>query len=100
MTKVNKKHVGSSFDDFLEQEELLAEINALAVKRVLAFKLQKEMERKRISKKEMAEKMHTSRSALDRFLDPGNISVTLGTMEKAARAVGQHLQIKLVKKAA
>lgn len=92
----NKKHIGSSFDDFLEQENLLAEANAVAIKRVLAFKLQEAMDKKGLTKSEMAKKMHTSRSALSRFLDPENISITLATMEKAAIAIGKRLEIKLV----
>jgi antitoxin HicB len=96
MKKVNKKHIGSSFDDFLEQENLLAEANAVAIKRVLAFKLQEAMDKKGLTKSEMAKKMHTSRSALSRFLDPENISITLATMEKAAMAIGKRLEIKLV----
>jgi antitoxin HicB len=94
--KLNKKHVGSSFDNFLEQDDLLAEANAVAIKRVLAFKLRQAMEKNGFSKAEMAKRMHTSRSALDRFLDPENISITLATMEKAAIAMGKRLEIKLV----
>lgn len=90
-----KAHVGSSFDEFMESEELATEINAIAVKRVLAFKLKEAMEKKGLNKSQMAEKMHTSRSALERFLDPNNISITLATMEKAARAIGKRLEIKL-----
>ncbi len=56
MKKLNKKHIGSSFDDFLEQENLLAEANAVAIKRVLAFKLQEAMDKKGLSKSEMAKK--------------------------------------------
>ena len=97
MKGINKKHIGSSFDDFLEQENLLAEANAAAIKRVLAFKLQEAMDKKGLTKSEMAKKMHTSRSALSRFLDPENISITLATMEKAALAMGKRLEVKLVK---
>lgn len=93
---MKKKHVGSSFDEFLEEEELLAEANAIAVKRVIAFKLQQAMDKKGVTKSEMAKRMHTSRSALLRFLDPENISVTLMTMERAARAIGKRLEVKLV----
>ncbi len=93
--KFNKKHVGSSFDEFLESEELLSEANAVAVKRVLAWKLKETMDKNELTKSEMAERMHTSRSALSRFLDPENISITLVTMEKAARAIGKRLEITL-----
>lgn len=97
MKGINKKHIGSSFDDFLEQENLLAEANAVAIKRVLAFKLQEAMDKNGLTKSEMAKRMHTSRSALSRFLDPDNISITLATMEKAALAMGKRLEVKLVK---
>lgn len=94
--KQKNKHIGSSFDDFLESEELLAEANAIAVKRVLAFKLEEIMKKRGLSKTEMADKMHTSRAALSRFLDPNNVSITLATMEKAARAIGKRLELKLI----
>jgi antitoxin HicB len=97
MKGINKKHIGSSFDDFLEQENLLIESNAIALKRVLAFQLQEAMNKSGLTKSEMAKKMHTSRSALSRFLDPENISITLTTMEKAATAIGKRLEIKLVR---
>lgn len=93
--KFKKKHLGSSFDEFLESEELLTEANAVAVKRVLAWKLQEAMEKNGLTKSEMADRMHTSRSALSRFLDPENISITLATMEKAAKAIGKKLEITL-----
>jgi len=95
--KLNKKHIGSGFDEFLEQENLLAEASAIAVKRVLAFKLQEAMDKKGLTKAEMAKRMRTSRAALGRFLDPENISITLATMEKAAVAIGKKLEIRLVK---
>lgn len=95
--KINKNHIGSSFDEFLEQENVLAEVNAVAIKRVLAYKLQEAMDKKGLTKSEMAKRMHTSRAALDRFLDPENISITLATMEKAAIAMGKKLEIKLVR---
>jgi hypothetical protein len=93
--KINKNHIGSSFDEFLESEGILAETNAIAVKRVLAFKLEEAMKKQGITKTTMADRMHTSRAALSRFLDPENISITLATMEKAARAIGKKIEIKL-----
>lgn len=96
-TPKRKLDIGSSFDDFLAQEDLLAEANAVAIKRVLAFKLQQEMDKKGITKSEMAKRMHISRAALSRFLDPENISITLATMEKAAIAMGKKLEVKLVR---
>ena len=92
---MTNKHIGSSFDEFLEEEGLFAEAEAAAVKRVIAFQVEELMKKEHISKKAMAEKMHTSRSALDRLLDPANVSVTLQTLERAAQALGKRLKIEL-----
>ena len=73
----NNQHVGSSFDDFLQEEGLLAEAEATAVKRVLAHQIEKEMAARNLTKRALAGKMQTSRSSLDRLLDPKNASVTL-----------------------
>ncbi|MEE9517352.1 MAG: XRE family transcriptional regulator [Candidatus Adiutricales bacterium] len=93
---MKKKNVGSNFDDFLEEEGIFEEVQETALKRVLAFQVQKAMEEKNLSKTEMAKKMNTSRSALDRLLNPDNDSVTLQTMKKAAHAVGRRLTFRLV----
>ncbi len=92
---MNKKHVGSSFDEFLAEEDLLSEAEATAVKRVIAYQLTQFMEDNELSKTAMARRMQTSRSALDRLLDPANPSVTLQTMDRAARALGKKLRIEL-----
>lgn len=84
-------HIGSSFDDFLKEEGILAETTSVALKRVLAWKVAQAMEKKGLSKSEMARAMGTSRAALDRFLDPENTSVTLNTMERAAMIVETNL---------
>lgn len=88
------KHIGSSFDDFLEEEGILAETEAVAIKRVIAYQLAQLMERQHISKTAMARQMKTSRSALDRLLDPQNTSITLQTLERAAHAIGKRLRIE------
>jgi predicted XRE-type DNA-binding protein len=93
---MKNKHVGSSFDDFLDEEGLLAETEAVALKRVLAFQIQKNMEAKKVTKSKMANLMKTSRSSLDRLLDPENSSVTLLTLEKAALTLGKRLKVELV----
>ncbi len=95
MRKANR-HVGSSLDDFLRDEGLLEEARAVAIKEAIAFQVQKAMETGNISKVEMARRMKTSRAALDRFLAPGNASVTLQTLSRAARAIGRDLRIELV----
>lgn len=88
-------HVGSKFDDFLEEEGLRADAEAVAIKRVIAYQIEKEMTRANLSKSAMAERMRTSRAALDRLLDPANVSVTLQTLERAALALGKNLKVKL-----
>ncbi len=93
-----KRHspLGSSFDSFLHDEGLYEESTLAATKRVLAMQIIEEMERQNISKTKMAEQMHTSRSALDRLLDPECRSVTLQTLDKAARSLGRRLKVTLV----
>lgn len=88
------KHVGSSFDDFLHEEGLLAEAEATAIKRIIAHQIEKEMAERHISKSALARMMQTSRSSLDRLLDPENPSVTLLTLESAALALGKKLKVK------
>jgi antitoxin HicB len=90
------QHIGSDFDSFLEEEGLLAETEAVALKRVLAYQIEKNMKTKQVTKSKMASLMNTSRSALDRLLDPENSSVTLLTMERAALSLGKRLKVELV----
>ena len=90
-----KKNVGSSFDKFLEEEEILEEASAVAVKRLIAFQLAEKMSEKNLNKSELARRMKTSRSALDRLLDPDNASVTLQTLQSAVRALGGRLNVEL-----
>jgi len=96
MIKKNK-HIGSNFDDFLQNEGILEKSQATAVKRVIAYQIKMAMQKRKISKKEMTERMHMkSRMQLDRLLDPENKSVTLLTLEKAANALGKTLKVQLV----
>jgi len=88
-------HIGSSFDDFLREEGLLAEAEATAVKRVIAHQIEKEMAERNLSKSALASIMQTSRSSLDRLLDPENASVTLLTLESVALALGKKLKVQL-----
>jgi antitoxin HicB len=92
---MNEKHIGSDFDDFLTEEMLLEEVEAIAVKRVLAYQISELMKAQNLSKSEMARRMNTSRAALERLLDPENRSVTLHTMDKAARSLGKRLRLTL-----
>lgn len=92
---MKKKNIGSNFDDFLEEEGIFGEVQETAIKRVLAYQLQEEMKKNNLSKAAMAKKMKTSRSSLDRLLDPDNGSSTLRTMGKAAHVVGRKLVFQL-----
>ena len=91
-----KKNIGSSLDDFLHEEGIYEEANNVAIKRVLAYQLQQLMEKENLTKAEFAERMETSRSSLDRLLDPDNESVTLETLKKAAGVFNQKIEIRLV----
>lgn len=93
---IDKKYVGSSFDDFLKEEDIEAEVSANAAKRVLAWQLMELMKQEKMTKTSMAARMNTSRAALNRLLDPDNTSVSLHTMEKAAATLGKKLEIHLV----
>jgi antitoxin HicB len=98
MSTKKKTHspLGSSFDDFLQEEGLHEEASLAATKRILALQLSREMERQRLTKTQMARRMHTSRSSLERLLDPENESVTLQTLDKAARSLGRRIAVALV----
>ncbi len=89
-------HIGSSLDDLLEEDGILAEVNAIALKRVLAWQVAQEMSSRGINKSEMAAAMNTSRTSLDRLLDPVNTSITLKTMDRAAAILGKRLRIDFV----
>lgn len=96
-TKAKKKanpHIGSTLDEFLEEEGLRAEFEVRAIKEVIAWQLQQEMQERVISKARMAAAMGTSRAQLNRLLDPAQ-DVTLGTLTRAAAAVGRTLKIEL-----
>lgn len=88
-------HIGTNFDDFLDEEDMRVDAEATAIKRVIAYQIELEMKQANLSKTAMAEKMRTSRTALDRLLDPANASVTLQTLERAALALGKTLRIEL-----
>jgi len=90
------KHLGSTLDDFLAEEDLLVECEADALKEVLALQIRQSMEAEGLSKSAMARRMKTSRPALDRLLNPGNTSVTLRTLQRAAQVVGKRLHLELI----
>lgn len=88
-------HLGSSLDDFLIEEGILEEANAYAIKRVIAWQLQEEMKRQKVTKIEMAKRMQSPRAQLDRVLNPEEGNVTLETLFRAAQALGKNLSIQL-----
>lgn len=90
------KHIGSSFESFLEEEGILEEVNAAVIKSIIAENLKLHMEKYGITQTEMAKLLHTSRSALQRLLDPQNFSVTLLTVNRAASVLGKRININLV----
>lgn len=95
MTDEPKGRIGSSFESFLAEEGMSEEIQVLAVKEIIADQLTAAMKEQGLTKVAMAERMKTPRAQLDRLLDPQNPSVTLGTLQRAARAVGRSLAIEL-----
>ena len=95
VAKRRNRHVGSSFDEFLRTEGLYEEVTTLAWKRVLSWEVSEAMRKERITKSEMAKRMGTSRSQLERLLDPQNPHVLLETVQRAATAVGKRLTIGL-----
>jgi len=98
--KINKKAIGSSFDDFLKKEGNYEKAQAIAVKQVLAWQIEKAMKEKHLAKAEMAKRMATSRSQLERLLDPQNDSLTLTTLARAVHVLGREIHIELVERKA
>jgi DNA-binding phage protein len=95
MAKGKHSRIGSSFDEFLGKSGIRGEVTAAAIKRVIAYQLTQEMAAQGLTKSAMAERMGTSRQQLDRLLDPANESVTLQTLQRAAKAVGRQLRVEL-----
>lgn len=95
MSDVEKGHIGGSFEDFLKEQGAYEATTEQAVKRVLAYQLAEEMKIQGLSKIKMAKRLGTSRSQLDRLLDPAATNVTLAALAKAARAVGRTLRLEL-----
>ncbi len=91
---MTRGNIGSDFDDFLAEEGLLESSTAVAVKRVVAWQIERKMSEANLTKSEMARLMSTSRSSLDRLLDPENVSVTLKTLQSAVRVLGGRLRIE------
>lgn len=92
---MKKKHIGSSFDDFLKEESIFDHSSAVAVKRVIAWQIEQEMTKQKLTKTLMAKKMHTSRAALNRLLDESDTSLTLLTLTSAASALGKMIKFEM-----
>ena len=93
---IDEKNIGSSLEDFLQEEGRLEEARQIAAKRVLSWQLRKAMEDLHLNKVEMAQRMQTSRSQLDRILDPNNDKVQLDALNRAAAIVGKRLRLDMV----
>jgi DNA-binding Xre family transcriptional regulator len=93
---MKKRNIGSSFDNWLREEGIFEEVTMATLKRVLARQIAAAMKEKQFSKAEMACRMNSSRATLDRLLDPQYDAVTLGTLRKAAAAIGRGLRLELV----
>jgi predicted XRE-type DNA-binding protein len=92
---LKRKHLGSGFEDFLAEEGILEECRAAAIKFKLARELEKAMSERNLSKAEVAKRLHTSRTGVDRLLDPDNTSITLNTMAKVAHLLGKRIEFVL-----
>lgn len=93
---MKNKSIGSSFDDFLEEEGIAGEVENRAVKKLISFQLLDTMESEHLTKTELAHRLDTSRAAVDRLLDPDNDSVTLLTLIKAATVLGKKIKLELI----
>jgi hypothetical protein len=94
--RLDPTRIGSSFESFLEENGIVEDVNDRATKALFAEQLQKAMRRRSLTKRNMASALGTSRSQLDRILDPANDAVTLGVLKRAAAAVGKRLRVELV----
>jgi antitoxin HicB len=92
---MKQKHLGSKFEDFLAQDGILEECRASAIKFKIARELEKAMGEQKISKAEIAKRLKTSRTGVDRLLDPENTSITLNTMAKVAHLLGKRIEFSL-----
>ena len=92
---MGKQNIGSSFDDFLQEEAMLEEVTAVALKRVIAWQIAEEMKAQQLTKAQLAARMHTSRAALNRLLDENDPGLTLTTLASGAAALGRRVDIRL-----
>lgn len=92
---MKQKHLGSRFEDFLADEGILEDCRATAIKFKIAHELEKAMRKSKITKAEMAKRLKTSRTGIDRLLDPDNTSITLNTMAKVAHLLGKRIEFAM-----
>lgn len=92
---MNLQHIGTSLDDFLTEEDLLEDATVIAVKRMIAWQIKKEMELQSITKTNLAKRMKASRTTVDRLLDESNTHLTLITLVKAAVALNKTIRVDL-----
>jgi antitoxin HicB len=96
MTNIEKSRLGSYFDDYLKEEGIYEEVQTVAIKRVIAWQIEEAMKTSHITKAQMARRMKTSRSQLDRLLNPEHSGVTLETLSRAAQVVGRNIRVELI----
>ena len=92
---MKRKHIGSNFEDFLAEDGILEECRAAAIKFKIAHELEKAMLEQNITKAEIAKRLNTSRTGVDRLLDPQNTSITLNTIAKVAHLLGKRIDFSL-----
>jgi antitoxin HicB len=92
----HNKHRGSGIDDFLKEEGVFEEFQAQAIKEVIAWQLEQAMKERNLSKRKLAALMHTSRTQVDRVLDPKDGNVTIETLQRAAAILGRKVQVELI----
>ena len=88
-------HFGSTLDNYLEEEGILEHTQAVAIKRVISYKLLDILKQQNLTQSELAKKMNTSKAAISRLLNPSNPSITLNTLIKVAHVLGKNLDIKI-----
>ena len=90
-----KSHIGSNFDDFLNEEGILEEVSATALKRVIAWQIEQAMKKQKVTKTILATRMQTSRSQVDRILNPESPAMTFDTLTRVAHALGKRVKFQL-----
>jgi predicted XRE-type DNA-binding protein len=95
MSKKRNPHIGSKLDDFLKEEGTFEDLQVQAIKEVVAWQLEEAMKKKQVSKARLAKLLHTSRTQVNRLLDPGS-DITLSSLQRAAALVGRQVRLELV----